>query len=69
HNIVISETQPCPIDMVHLGFGYYISDILNVSRCFDTDEQPIFFEAYQEIRSLPKDYRQQFALFDDIGLL
>lgn len=69
HNIVISETQPCPIDMVHLGFGYYISDILNVSRCFDTDEQPIFFEGYKEIRSLPKDYRQQFALFDDIGLL
>ena len=69
HNIVISETQPCPIDMVHLGFGYYISDVLSVSRCFDTDEQPIFFEGYQEIRSLPKDYRQQFALFDDIGLL
>ena len=66
HNIIISDEQPCPIDVVEFGFGYYISDILTLSRHFSEDEQAIFFEGYQEIRSLPTDYRQQLALFKEL---
>ena len=69
HNIVISEGQPCPIDVIGLGFGYYLSDILTVSRHFSEDEQAIFFEGYQEIRSLPEDYPQQLALFEELRML
>ena len=69
HNIVISEGQPCPIDVIGLGFGYYLSDILTVSRHFSEDEQAIFFEGYQEIRSLPGDYPQQLALFEELCML
>jgi Ser/Thr protein kinase RdoA (MazF antagonist) len=69
HNIVISEGQPCPIDVIGLGFGYYLSDILTVSRYFSEDEQAIFFESYQEIRSLPEDYPQQLALFEELRML
>ena len=66
HNIIISDGHPCPIDVVEFGFGYYISDILTVSRHLSEDEQKIFFEGYQEIRSLPTDYRQQLALFEEL---
>ena len=66
HNIIVSEGQPCPIDMIQFGFGYYISDILTLSRQLSEDERTIFFEGYQEIRSLPKDYLQQLALFEEI---
>ena len=69
HNIIISEGQPCPIDMIQFGFGYYISDILTLSRHFSEDEQTIFFEGYQVIRPLPPDYRQHLALFDEIRML
>ncbi|MDE0555311.1 MAG: phosphotransferase, partial [Candidatus Poribacteria bacterium] len=69
HNIIISEGQPCPIDMIQFGFGYYISDILTLSRQLREDEQIIFFEGYQEARPLPKDYRQQSALFEEIRAL
>ena len=69
HNIIISEGQPCPIDVVEFGFGYYLSDILTLSRHLSEDEQTIFFESYQEIRPLPKDYRQQLALFEEIRAL
>ena len=69
HNIIISDGQPCPIDIVEFGFGYYISDILTLSRHLNEDEQAIFFEGYQEIRALPKDYRQQLALFEELRLL
>ena len=69
HNIVISDGQPCPIDVVQFGFGYYLSDILTVSRHFSEDEQTIFFEGYQEIRSLPTGYRQQLALFEELRML
>ena len=69
HNIVIAEGQPCPIDVVQFGFGYYISDILTVSRHLSEDEQAIFFESYQEIRSLPTGYRQQLALFEELCML
>ena len=69
HNIIISEGQPCPIDVIQFGFGYYISDILTLSRQLSEDEQTIFFEGYQEIRSLPKDYRQQLALFEELRML
>lgn len=69
HNIIISEGQPCPIDVREFGFGYYLSDILTISRHLSEDEQAIFFEGYQEIRSLPKDYRQQLALFKELRML
>ena len=69
HNIVIAEGQPCPIDVVHLGFGYYLLDILSLSGHLAESEQTIFFEGYQEMRSFPTDYRQQFALFEDMGIL
>ena len=69
HNIIISDGHPCPIDVVEFGFGYYISDILTLSRHLNEDEQVIFFEGYQEIRSLPKDYRQQLALFEELRVL
>ena len=69
HNIIISDGQPCPIDVVEFGFGYYISDILTLSRHFSEDEQPIFFEGYQEVRPLPTDYRQQLALFEELRVL
>ena len=69
HNIVIEEGQPCPIGVVQFGFGYYISDILTVSRHLSEDEQTIFFKGYQEVRSLPTGYRQQLALFEDIRML
>ena len=69
HNIIISEGHPCPIDVIQFGFGYYISDILTVSRHLSEDEQTIFFEGYQEIRSLPPDYRQQLALFEELRML
>ena len=69
HNIIMSDGQPCPIDMMEFGFGYYLSDILTLSRHFSEDEQTIFFEGYQEIRSLPKDYRQQLALFGELRVL
>ena len=66
HNIVVSEGQLCPIDMIQFGFGYYISDILTLSRQLREDEQTIFLEGYQEIRPLPTGYRQQMALFEEI---
>ena len=69
HNIIIAEGHPCPIDVVQFGFGYYLSDILTVSRHLSEDEQTIFFEGYQEIRSLPTDYRQQLALFEEVRVL
>ena len=69
HNIIISDGHPCPIDVVEFGFGYYISDILTLSRHLNEDEQAIFFEGYQEIRALPKDYRQQLALFEELRVL
>ena len=69
HNIVISDGQSCPVDVMEFGFGYYLSDILTLSRHFSEDEQTIFFEGYQEIRSLPTDYRQQLALFEALRTL
>ena len=69
HNIIISDGQPCPVDVVEFGFGYYISDILTLSRHFSKDEQVIFFEGYQEIRPLPTDYRQQLTLFEELRVL
>lgn len=69
HNIIISDGQPCPIDVVEFGFGYYISDILTLSRHFSEDEQAIFFQGYQEIRPLPMNYRQQLALFQELNVL
>ena len=69
HNIIVSGEQPCPIDVMQFGFGYYISDILTLSRHFSEDEQAIFFEGYQEIRPLPTDYRQQLALFEELRVL
>ena len=69
HNIVISDGHPCPIDVMGMGFGYYLSDILTVSRNLSEDEQAIFFEGYQEIRSLPEGYRQQLALLEELHML
>ena len=69
HNIIISDGHPCPVDVMEFGFGYYLSDILTLSRHFSEDEQTIFFEGYQEIRSLPTDYRQQLALFEELRML
>ena len=69
HNIIVSDGQPCPIDVVEFGFGYYISDILTLSRYFSEEEQAIFFKGYQEIRPLPTDYRHQFALFEELRML
>ena len=69
HNIIISDGQPCPVDVMEFGFGYYLSDILTLSRHFSEDEQTIFFEGYQEVRSLPTDYRQQLALFEALRTL
>ena len=69
HNIVISEGQPCPIDVMEFGFGYYISDILTLSRHLSETEQAIFFEGYQEIRPLPTNYRQQLGLFEALHML
>ncbi|RKU12902.1 hypothetical protein C6503_16640 [Candidatus Poribacteria bacterium] len=69
HNIIISDGQPCPVDVMEFGSGYYISDILTLSRHFSEDEQTIFFQGYQEIRPLPTDYRQQLALFEELYML
>ena len=69
HNIIVSDGQPCPIDVREFGFGYYLSDILTLSRHFSEDEQTIFFQGYQEIRALPTDYRQQLALFEELRVL
>ena len=69
HNIIISEGQPCPIDMIQFGFGYYISDMLTLSHHLRETEQAIFFEGYQEVRPLPKDYLQHLALFEEIHKL
>ena len=69
HNIIISDGQPCPIDMREFGFGYYLSDILTISRHLSEDEGAIFFKSYQEIRSLPTDYPQQLALFEELHML
>jgi Ser/Thr protein kinase RdoA (MazF antagonist) len=69
HNIIISDGQPCPIDVREFGFGYYLSDILTLSRHLTEDEGAIFFEGYQEIRSLPTDYPQQLALFEELRRL
>ena len=69
HNIIISDGQPCPIDVMEFGFGYYLSDILTLSRHFSEEEQTIFFQGYQEIRSLPTNYRQQLALFQELHML
>lgn len=69
HNIIISDGQPCPVDVMEFGFGYYLSDILTLSRHFSEDEQAIFFEGYQEIRPLPTNYRQQLALFEELRVL
>ena len=69
HNIIISDGQPCPVDVMEFGFGYYLSDILTLSRHFSEDEQTIFFEGYQEIRSLPTNYRQQLTLFEELRTL
>ena len=69
HNIIVSKGQPCPIDVMQFGFGYYLSDILTLSRHFSETEQTIFFEGYQEIRPLPTNYRQQLALFEELRVL
>ena len=70
HNIIVSDGRlPCPIDVRQFGFGYYLSDIQTISHHFSEDEQAIFFEGYQEIRSLPTDYRQQLALFEELHTL
>ena len=69
HNIIISDRQPCPVDVMEFGFGYYLSDILTLSRHFSEDEQTIFFQGYQEIRPLPTNYRQQLALFEELRVL
>lgn len=69
HNIVVADSQPCPIDVMHLGWGYYLLDIPKVLGNLDKHEQTIFFEGYQEIRPLPKDYQQQLALFEEIQML
>ena len=69
HNIVVSDGQPSLIDVREFGFGYYLSDILTLSRHFSESEQAIFFEGYQEIRALPTDYRQQLALFEELRVL
>ena len=69
HNVIVSEVQLCPIDVVHLGFGYYLADVQTASSYLSEDERTFFFEGYQEIRPLPKDYRQQLALFEDIRAL
>lgn len=69
HNIIISDGQPCPIDVREFGFGYYLSDILTISRHLSEDEKVIFFRGYQEIRLLPTDYRQQLALFEALRML
>ena len=69
HNIIISDGQPCPVDVMEFGFGYYLSDILTLSRHFSEDEQTIFFQGYQEIRPLPTNYRQQLALFEELRVL
>ena len=69
HNIIVSDGQLCPIDVVEFGFGYYFSDILTLSRHFSEDEQTIFFEGYQKICPLPTGYRQQLALFEELRLL
>ena len=69
HNIITSDGHPCPIDVMEFGFGYYLWDILTLSRHFSEDEQTIFFEGYQEIRALPTDYRQQLALFEELRVL
>ncbi|MCY3724775.1 MAG: phosphotransferase [Candidatus Poribacteria bacterium] len=69
HNIIISDGQPCPIDVREFGFGYYLSDILTISRHLSEDEGAIFFEGYQEIRSLSTDYPQQLALFEELRML
>ena len=69
HNIVVSDGQPCPIDMIQFGFGYYISDILTLSHQLREDERTIFFDGYQEVRPLPKHYQQQLALFEEIRAL
>ena len=69
HNIIISEGHPCPIDVMDLGFGYYLLDILSVSRHLSEDEKKIFLQAYQEVRPLPTDYLQHLALFDEIRML
>ena len=69
HNIIISDGQPCPVDVMEFGFGYYLSDMLTLSRHFSEDEQTIFFHSYQEIRQLPTDYPQQLALFEELRVL
>ncbi len=46
HNIIVSDGQACPIDVRQFGFGYYLSDILTLSRHLSEDEQTIFFEGY-----------------------
>ncbi len=69
HNIIISDGQPCPIDVREFGFGYYLSDILTLSRHLTEDEGAVFFEGYQEIRSLPTDYPQQLVLFEELRML
>ena len=69
HNIIISDGQPCPIDVRQFGFGYYLSDLLTLSRHLSEDEGAIFFESYQKIRTLPTDYPQQLALFEELRML
>ena len=69
HNIIISDGQPCPIDVREFGFGYYLSDILTILRHLSEDEQAIFFQGYQEIRALPADYPQQLTLFEELRML
>ena len=65
----MAEKMSCPFCGTQFGFGYYLSDILTISRHFSEDEQTIFFEGYQEIRPLPTDYRQQLALFEELRML
>lgn len=70
HNIIVSDGRlPCPIDVRQFGFGYYLSDIQTISCHLSDDEQTLFFEGYQEIRSLPTDVRQQLALFEELHML
>ena len=69
HNIIIFDGHPRPIDVREFGFGYYLSDILTLSRHLSEDERAIFFQSYQEIRSLPADYPQQLALFEALRML
>ena len=69
HNIVVSEGDLCPIDMVNFGFGYYLTDVQTVSNYLSEDDRKIFLQGYQEICPLPENYHQYLALFEEIHAL